>query len=524
MKSFTKLFFNKIRLIYSIILFFVVFVGLYQSYNSKLKITNDPAYYAMGAINLHEGNGFYSYNTGFLAKDKFDDKFDIQPITIYQPGYSVAVSFMMYFTNDMATAMKVTNILFWFLCVFLWFNVFRLIFKDNIFYFILATIPLVFSSGMWTYATYAVSEPVFVALLALAANLIYFYSNSNTNKQLIYIFLLSLTMSAIALTRYAGLAFVLGTGIFLLFQIKKSNQKTGILHVAVFCATVFVSLGLWVYRNYSLTQQATMNPISKDSDTIFDFPRIKQLLNYYFSDSLGLPTTIESFGFLLLFLFAGIIIWFIANKKKYSANPFFNNVNTWGLLILVPYIGMIVYLGIFNHKFNRYIGFARYFYLTQPILILFLLSVIQFFKDSNIKSKLKLPVKIIFGGILAITILSSANRTRVFFSTLYPETKDKALYLAIKENVSKEDLLMSNHWQTITLKSQLACRFAQDADDVNEFINKTKTPVNQYYLVLFKDIGHSYRIGAPIWEEEIPKLSTEIIYETDEHIFVKILK
>jgi len=506
---------NKITILF-VFLFFNFTV--YFSYNSSLHILTDAAYYLMGADNLANGNGFTSYNVGYLNEMKTQDFKELIPITRYQPLYSVCIAAVKKLGFETLPASRYVN--FFFLGIFLltWVNLFNKIFTNK-YFSALANLFLIFSAGIFTYYLPPHTEMFFLAQLGILGNLIFYWNQipeNQTIKKYSISILISLVLIAIVLTRYAGIGFIIGFFVasFFIFQNTKPSDK--LKHILMIGILFAIGFSFWAFRNIEIMGSITDKYPNNYHGTLFDFERIFQVINLFLTFSLGLPSFIEKFSFILLFPIFLILSYIIYNKK-FCSNP----INYWFLITIFVYISMVIYMAIGNRAVDRINGFQRFFALTQPFLIGILLFMLQILNQlsKNIFGNLS---KVFIIGLVAVSLLSGINRTRIYFQTLPAKEINQNIYTIIKQNATKNDLILSNEWQNVSAKTSLPIVQLHYRHEIDSLKLYYKGKYSNTYLVLLKDVGITYRKGVDTWTEILKDRNFEIIDEKPEAIFVKL--
>lgn len=254
----------------------------------------------------------------------------------------------------------------------------------------------------------------------------------------------------------------------------------------------------------------------------FDFlPRTIEVLNYFFTDSLAFPSSLEKVAVLLILPLLAVFAWIFFKRKEFSDNPLLKSRHLWLPLVLAIYVAEIVYAGL-NNPASRTIGFMRFYYLTQPVLIAILLLMLKNLNQYKSKSALNRIFQYGLVALLAVSALLSTNRTRLFFQNQHTSYDQSGLYMAVEENISAGDVLLSNHWAAVSINTGKPCGQIGGASDTKQRLASWKTPYKEAYLVLFKDIGVTYRQGAPVWNETLEKLPSETVFENEKAVLVKV--
>jgi len=503
------------RIIYALFILFFAFIAL-KIFPVSEHILTDAAYYLMGAESIAKGNGFYSYNVGYLEDASINDFKNLIPITRYQPLLSVTIAAVSKLLGiNILLASRVVNILFYAVFLFTWLVLYQKLFS-NTGYFAIASLFLLFTAQIYTYFLPPHSEMLFIALLGVLGNLIYFWHDAKSIKvQFFYTFLLAFISILIVLTRYAGIGFIVAFFIGFLLVFQASDFRQRIVHFFVYGVTFSIGFGFWAYRNMVAMGAITSKYPDNYHGTLFDFDRIVEILNYFLGFSLGFPSSIENYLFLLLIPIL-LIIGYLFYKKYYATNP----VSLWLLISVTVYVSMIIYMGIGNRAVDKINGFMRFFALLQPFLVAILVLMLRslFQLKENILAKLSI---IFIVSILAISLLSGMNRTRIFIQTLHKAEENNGFYESIRQKATESDLILSNQWQNVSARTALPIVQIHYKQDIDNFVLKYKGKYNKIYIVLLKDVGVTYRQGVDTWQELLKDKQVTIIAENPETIFVE---
>lgn len=510
--NFSKLQYSKLLLSIFSILALATVIYLSTTY---LRFSTDSAYYIMGADQISEGKGFYMYNIGFLA-DVDKDYQQLRPNIYYQPLYSMMLAKAINLFNcTPMEAVRLINTVFMFLFFLGWFCLFyRLLAGRPLILGIMLTALLV-SAGLLSYQTVVLSEVVFIACLAGLANAIHYATTTYNQKRKYIAFVVAGLFSALLmLTRNAGLGIIIATTLFILLSIRHKKWKQGLLNFFLYLSVTITPYLLWLQRNLSLTGQALKTYPNNYDGTFFDIPRIIEILNYYASDTLNTPNRIESFAFLALLFIAAVFIFIIIRRKALHSSLFLEASTWWAVLVLIIYIGMIVYMAVYNRAVNRHIGFSRFFYLTQPLLFMVLLAIWDGLKQLAAKDKLIRLGHYIYIAFLAFLFLAALNRGRIFWQTLSPDNAYTKRFAEIEKKLPENHVLISHHWQTVTCYTTRPCLTMaghQQVQAVRDSLPENK-PLS---MILIKGIGETWHPELPSWKVISKHLDYDLIYEDD---------
>ncbi len=509
----------KKKVLFVVLLFFTIFYSftVFKTYNVSQHILTDAAYYLMGAENLAQGNGFYAFNVGYLENIDIKDFKSLEPITRYQPMVSVAMAFFIkVFDVSVLQASRWVNLFFYAVFLVSWLFFYQKVLKNE-FLFLISALFLIFTSGVFTYITPPHSEMLFMALLGIFANLILFWQQSEKeNSQSIYTILLAIVSVLIVLTRYAGIGFIVGFGIAFLIILAKKPLKLIFFHLFIYGFTFFSGFGFWAYRNLNVAGSVTSKYPDNYFGTLFDFNRIVEILNYFTSFSLALPNKILAFSFLLLIPILFVLV-FLFYKNKIKNNPVF----TWLIVSVFVYVSMIIYVGVRNREVSLEGGFMRFFFLLQPFVVGILILSAE--KLLEIRQFLVAKISLFFiGGLLFLSLVSGVNRTRIFFQTLPKEKENNAFFEQIKQKATRNDLILSNNWQDVSARTSLPIVQIHFQKDIDSLMTRYQNKFQKVYLILYKNVGVTYRQGVDTYTQLLDKKHFETIKEDSMIIFLQL--
>lgn len=525
MKNFSNLLIDKTYRILFISIIVIGGLAAIYALQSPFPVNNDAAYYLMGAEQISQGNGFYSYNIGFLSQYDLGNHSKLIPITGYTPLYSFLVGSFKFISGlSLTQSTSIINLILWILFLILWTNFYKKLFGKEKKHALFCSIFLIFSGGLWTYVSAAMSEIVFIVALGGLANSILYFAKSEKRKiQFLYLILIAISSTLLMFSRKAGLMMILSTLVwFAFFFLQKKEWKKFIFNSSIYSFIVACFYGIWWYRNYTLSSKAAIYSLGNDSKSIFNFDRIAEILNFFWVDALALPTSLESFGWFLTLLLFATILFLFSKYNTFKNNKFLKTENQWLLLSTIFYVGMIVFVGIFHHGFSRTGGFQRYFILTQLLIIPILVVLFSDFKSKVKEKKYFLIPQFFIGIILIISLLSNINRTRTYFSTLDKKQDNKEIYTELKNKISETDLVLTNHWQKLVVHTNIMSYSVFDSRHTKYFIEKRKGTFKNVQLILFKDIGKKYRKGFPLWTNFTNNLNCTKICENENIIWLKL--
>ncbi len=485
-------------------------------FNRPFHPWTDTAYYFTLARNLAAGNGYVAYNPAAM---NFQET--VWTITYYDPGFPFLLNIIKSFVNQhLVVITKVQNLVCWLVFFAGFMNFYRILFKDKSQYFYFASLFLLFSVGLWTYANLALAEPLFIALLALLVNSVsYSFSAKNLKKSLTWMIIAGILAACLTLTRKLGLGFILGIALTLLIFIKKFTFKQQVYKMIAFVLPFALGWSIWLLRNYLLSGHFLSEPIHDQPVDMKNFSRIIEVINYFFVDTFGIPSSMASYAFLLIIPFLFILAW-IFFKIKSKKSVIYQQKHIWLFIAVIPYLGLVIY-GSFSNPISRQ-SFQRYFYLLEPLIIPFLLLVIEDLRNNNLNNWLN-KIQLVFISLFLIFVLvSGANRTRIYFSTLPQLTNQIEFFNKVSTTVNENDLILSHHWPTVTIYSAKYCKPAFSAQEITQITDNWQSPIDNTYLVLVKAIGNSYHKDLDGWEKIMVSFNVEIIKENEQNIFLKI--
>ena len=281
-------------------------------------MTPDSVTYISVARNLAEGHGFLIYNdTDFIA----------QP-----PLYPILLATIQnLFSLDPQVSAGYLNALLFGLIIFLS-GLLLLKYMKSITLVFLGTISALVSYALVKAASMALSEPLFIFLVLL---FLYFFDDFLSNKKIIPFFLSSVSASLICLTRYTGVIIIL-TGIISIFIWSNHRTKEKLWHSFVFTSIAAIPLGLWIIRNYILSDTLVGHRAQSSYS-------LSQNINYFMSTITPWFLPLTSIRFYILIIFLIMIIWLFI-KSEHSSFHKSESIRSIGpsLIFLIFYSCLIV--------------------------------------------------------------------------------------------------------------------------------------------------------------------------------------
>ncbi|MHA1696286.1 MAG: hypothetical protein ACTSUG_13535 [Candidatus Helarchaeota archaeon] len=299
-----------ILLVFSI-LSFILIITVTQNYN--LGMSPDSVSYLEVAKNLQDGKGITG-NNGKL-------------VSHWPPFYPLS---LVYFSNfvkiDILESARYFSALL-FAITFILFNLILKKFNLNFFTEFFLNALLLFSTPLTVFLMMH-SEGLFLVLLLAIVYLILFWIK---NDKKVYLIMSAILSGLMILTRYAGIGFIGGIILFLLF-FKKNNLKNRIINSVLFSSISFFVFSVWIFYARSFGQAAVDR---KFVFHIISFQHIVEMLNTFLQWFFPVFTS-----YFVIFTFILLIIFFGFNKIKYI----FLNVNFYNIKLLFLITLIISYI------------------------------------------------------------------------------------------------------------------------------------------------------------------------------------
>ncbi len=210
----------------------VSIVLYYSRYGAGLD--GDATRYIRGAMNILAGNG-YSYISGGG---------EVVPITTFPPFFPLVLAGLGSFGADLFVVARILNTILFGVAIFLsGYLVFR--HTQSLWTAIIASNLIVVSPALVELFGWSMSDPLFIVLMLAAILGFHFYLEREKPWMLI---MTGVLVGLSCITRYAGLALVIGIALSVLF-LSSLNWKQRILRTLVVSVLGVAPLAVWTWRN-----------------------------------------------------------------------------------------------------------------------------------------------------------------------------------------------------------------------------------------------------------------------------------
>ena len=164
-------------------------------------------------------------------------------------------------------------------------------------YALVGTLAILFSSPLFRVSVSAWSEPLFICLVLLGLIFASSYPAKNDATSLV---LFSSSVALSSLTRYIGVTLILwGALTILIFH--RNSLKNRIAHLSLFTIISALPLGLWLFRNYTISS-TLLGPRPSSAFTLSqNLTRVFGSLLYWY-----VPRTIAEHRSILMIVIAGV--------------------------------------------------------------------------------------------------------------------------------------------------------------------------------------------------------------------------
>jgi len=300
--------------LYTLLLFLVSIFGIYLLRATTpigLGIYPDSVTYIMGARNIVNGLGFVRFSSENILK----------PITHYPPLYSIILSGFGFAGLDIVRAARLLNMIL--LVMGIWgFAALLYYATHNRSVSLIGAILFLFSPTIFMRYTWALSEPLFFALMLLSFILYFMFIN---NQKPFWIILLGVVTALLFLTRYIGLIMAVVWVVMIYLATPKSSRLRLILY---YCLSLLPLVVFQLLRNYILTGTLTNRILNSLPSPISIIVAGLHTIENWFTpnlvdESLHWTTTALVIGFVVLItggaMYCGITLFrgvALSNHKK----------------------------------------------------------------------------------------------------------------------------------------------------------------------------------------------------------------
>ncbi|MBF0432352.1 MAG: hypothetical protein HQK83_13790 [Fibrobacteria bacterium] len=494
--------------------------------NAPQFVSSDGAQYLIGAQTIRTHGKYQTFNTlpQLVGTERI-------PQYNWPPFYSFCLAAVMLISGqDVFSAGKILHFLCSLVFFLSWLSLVWSRFKNSPLILSTFLLTMVFPLGFWFYYRGYYSEGLFVTLCAILLNLCMYHTTTSRYKhKLMFVAAISVTLGLMTITRYAGLGFVLGLGVYMVWRIITAKEKILSLHTVLFISPVSLIYGSWVIRNKLL-----LNNLSFQNKTDLGFGFIEAFIdctNKVMISVVGIPQRFEQYGVILLL---GLCILLVINWKPIKH---FIAADSFNLLLILLSSCYFLMLLIVRKKY----GFSpmRYYYLLQPMAVFLLLYGIRFFRHTDSSQP---PVKryihnCIIYLIFGLMFLSGTRRTFSEIQTasiLSNQSHYRGSYLPmfmhsgwllnwLKSQPKDNSLYCSNFTKYAPLLLGGPCiQLFSKQEENQRFLQLISAKYEHIYLILSKEKGQWK--SRPDWDFYLNTLSYDILNEDNSTIVVKLKK
>ena len=344
-------------------------------------VSADSTVYLESAQNIIEGQGFVQGGV---------------PITHYPPMYSIALSMMGFFSNDLIQVARYFNSFLFGVNIVLVASIVTLATDKKALTFVMAAIFTVATAPLIEIHSMAWTEPLFITFTLISVYLLYKCYKNPTNWVL---FSSAITLSLVVVTRYVGIALILAGLVIVVISLQDRSTREKFLIIIGWLVLALTPLLIFLLRNLFVTSNATNRSIVFHPISITEFVR-KVLTNIFnlFAPS-SFPFLVRPLIFVIL---SALIFYFVIQVIRRSNRGYDNGWEKIGLVI-VSFIFTTFYIGLLYLSISFIDGSTPVDKrILFPILIVFILGVFQllwFLSEA-------LNKKIIWWAFLGLTLLS----------------------------------------------------------------------------------------------------------------------
>lgn len=303
---------------------------------------------------------------------------------------------------------------------------------------------------------FALSEPLFIALILLAALVLVSHLRSPAIWKML---LVGVTLGLAYLTRYAGVAFI-GATILALLILQRNSPKTRLIHIAVVIAMAGIAMGLWMVRNHMLGRAAAGRPMVWHPfsphhliDTIHQF--IEWIVPKDARSKLALPVAV--IGAIGAFFGAQALLKPSSRNTDVQSAPVAQDFDLpllMGLFAVVYLAFLVVSISLFDF------GTPMDVRIMSPALICIIIGVSALLARVQ-SSTVKIAAiafatfLVILWGDARVKDLSLAHRNGLGYAS--PQWK-KSPTLAVIRKLPKDTQIYTNMWDVITILADRPAR------------------------------------------------------------------
>ena len=475
-----------------------------------LRMGNDGAFYVQGAHSILRGEGYLKYT---------DD--GQQPQIDWPPIYSLAMAGVIYATSlDLAPGLKLLNGASTVLFLALWLVLLKRHLASR-WLFALGALLTVLDWGIWYFNGLVSSEPLSLVVFALAM-LAGFEALKEglPSRRVRWLLLTGLALALLALTRYACVAFVAGSGLVFLFEGRSRPALQRIRELAAYSAAPALLLGGWFLYCKLATGSYTFLEEYPATPTHYDFAGFLFYTSRWVINALGVPLRFSPAAF--LYLIPVVLLCAAAFRK--SRDPLL--AKRTGFLIgnIVLYLGLLYYMYFQHDSFTK-----RYIFFLVPLFELTFLLV----ADALVTRKLafgRLGRRCAAGALalfLAAFVVSSPRRTLERIRMSQARTSDTIeglnvvwfhvsleLLPLMERELGEDDVVISNFARYVSAFLDRPCLSIRSIEDLSVILRDARYDGKEIYLLLSKTRRFDESEYPMIdWQDFVRDLAYETVHD-----------
>lgn len=517
---------NIITFISLLLIFCCAFCLCLVSTKSGPGINPDSVHFISTAEHLAQGKGYFA-DVSFYPLDPLDLRSDI-PYTHWPPLYPTLIAILIKMGMDSINAARYCSIFFFAALVFPVFLIAYKITSSSLIAY-LACILTTTLPSLVKWGSYVLTEPlyIFMSSLALLA-LLFFVSSSGSSP--IAVLWAGIFTAAATLARYVGIALWLTGIIVLLLGRKKDPITTKIKNLSIYSVILVFPIGLWMYRNIRISQQASLHAATgghfsmNREITLFSdlVTTIIAILGEFFHLRLGIIAAIKPFWPLL-----SIFIIVISILLLWKAIKFIRNTKGHDLLIFLPgYLVLMTYVVIYPATFiiakssvldfgwhNRTVSPIYPFIVILGLSFVYLLYICLKKKSAGAAVLLLAFFSIYIFGQLVNTARVVEKLSKGSGYTNQAWKNDLGIAWA-RENIPSSSLIVSNHPDALSYFLKRPVKYLPYINDQEKTYGWfTHKGLKKYlpYVIIFKKSWRNYIIGNEEFMEMNKRYDTYVL-------------
>lgn len=495
----------------SVVLLIIAGFGGFLIVRAPLFIEADSTKYLVGARFLSQGKGYVEFADGDL----------ILYNRRWPPAYSAFIALGIKAGLSEVQSARFVNFIAWFILLLTWMAFLQRVFRSPL-WATVAYFLSVLSWGLWMSISVVLSEPLFMAFLGLAGWALALAIDSETKTiRTKWLVLGALAIMGAGLTRYAGLPFIVATGLALLIAEVNKCEK-----FKSFLLLMIIAIGgniAWMLRNRLLTGSATL--FTSESFGLPSDLNASKLWHLFWREAVGIPQSWTHYvGWICLLLLGLLVVtlWL----RHIQSDEEFGFPFKWLILSLTSYLMMLFVLQAF---------WSRYFWVLQPFVVAVLVKVVAFL-HSQLRQQSLFSLRFCYLVLIVMLLLITITRLRRCVSvteevsqrhpvidsiTFEPFAKSKWVFQWVKFNCGDDNLIFSNFPDFIYFVTNCpSWGITENIKEIEEIAQKVKRNRNAYFVLYKDNLWRSYLLS---WHEYCRILPHQVLYE-DEYVIIARLQ